>query len=96
MLLLDVGKEYEEENLKLVKQWDIEGIDKNVAEGMEHIPFTPEVAAGVRQAVLNNVVPGWVSRVGGPDSEGTKLYNEKVAPIVGVRVTSDGRAEEIK
>ena len=51
----------EEENLRLVEQWNQEGIDLNVAQGMEHTAFTPEVAKGLRQAALSNVLPGWVS-----------------------------------
>ena len=94
-ILLEVGKEYEEENLRLLEQWNQEGIDLNVAGGMEHIPFTPEVAEGLRLAAVSNVVPGWVSRVGGPDSEGAKLFNAKVAPLVNVVVNPDGTASEI-
>ena len=77
-----------------MEQWDQDGIDLNVAEGMEHLPFTPEVAQGLRQAVLNNVIPGWVSRVGGPESEGARLFNAKVVPIVKVVVNPDGSASE--
>ena len=45
-VLIAVGREYERENLKLVTQWDQDAIDRNVAEGMEYIPFTTEVAVG--------------------------------------------------
>jgi len=93
-ILLEVGKEYEAENLRLVEQWNLDGIDLNVAEGMEHIPFTPEVSEALRQVALNNVVPGWISRVGGPESEGARLFNAKVAPIVNVVVNPDGTASE--
>ena len=86
---------HEKENLRLVTAWDQEGIDANVADGMEHNDFAPEVKAAIRQAALDRIVPNWVARAGEPDSEAVKLFNEKVAPIVGVQVTADGKAEEI-
>ena len=95
-VLIEVGQEYERENLKLVAQWDQDAIDRNVAEGMVYIPFTTEVADGLRQAVLEKVLPGWVARVGGPESEGVRLFNSKVAPIVKVRVNPDGTVSEFE
>ena len=36
-----------------------------------------------------------VERTGGPNSEAVQIYNEKAAPIIGVRVGADGQAEDI-
>ena len=75
--------------------WAQEGIDENTAGGMEYVEFTPEVQEALYQAGRNNVLPKWVERTGGPDSEAVRIYNEKAAPIVGVRVGADGQAEDI-
>ena len=75
--------------------WAQEGIDENTAGGMEYVEFTDEVQEALYQAGRNNVLPKWVERTGGPDSEAVRIYNEKAAPIVGVRVGADGQAEDI-
>ncbi len=74
--------------------WDQNGIDENVAGGMEYIEFTPEMKALMRAAALEHVLPNWISRAGGPDSEAARIYNDKVAPLLRVRVKPDGSAEE--
>ena len=63
---------------------------------MEYIPFTPELKEGIRKAALERIVPNWAKRAGGPDSDAVRLFNEKVAPIVGVKILPDGTAEEFK
>ena len=67
-------------------------IAENIAEGMELVEFTDEMKAAQRQSAIDRVVPGWVARVGGPDSEAAQIFNELVAPIVKVRINSDGSA----
>ena len=79
-----------------MEEWNREAIDLNVGLGMEHLEFTPEVVDGLKQAALDNVLPGWVTRVGGPESEGAALFNEKVGPIVEVLINSDGKSSKIK
>ena len=74
--------------------WDQNGIDENVAAGMEYIPFNDELVESMRQAAISKVLPQWIKRVGGPDSEGARIYNEKVAPLLRIRVLPDGSAEE--
>ena len=75
--------------------WAQEGIDENTAGGMEYIEFSPEIKEALFQAGRNNVLPRWVERTGGPNSEAVRIYNEKAAPIIGVRVGADGLAEDI-
>ena len=94
-VLKEVGKEYEAENLRLLKEkWDPDGINLNVAEGMTYSDFPDDVKVRMRDAALNVIIPNWVGRAGGPDSEGVRIFNEKVGPIVGVVIDSDGTARE--
>ena len=76
--------------------WAQEGIDENTADAnMEYIEFSPEIRDALFQAGRDNVLPRWVERTGGPNSEAVQIYNEKAAPIIGVRVGSDGQAEDV-
>ena len=75
--------------------WAQEGIDENTEGGMEYVEFTPEVKDALYQAGRNNVLPKWVERTGGPNSEAVQIYNDKVAPILGIRVGPNGQAEDI-
>ena len=94
-ILKEVGKEYEVENLRLLKEeWDPAGITLNVEEGMEYSDFPDDVKARMRETALNLIIPNWVQRAGGPDSEGVNIFNEKVGPIVGVVINPDGSASE--
>ena len=94
-ILKEVGQEYEAENLRLLKSdWDPAGISLNVAEGMEYSDFPDDVKARMRETAMNTIIPNWVERAGGPDSEGVNIFNEKVGPIVGVVINPDGTASE--
>ena len=94
-ILKEVGQEYEAENLRLLKEdWDPAGITLNVEEGMEYSDFPDDVKARMRETALDLIIPNWVQRAGGPDSEGVQIFNEKVGPIVGVVINSDGTATE--
>ena len=94
-ILKEIGQEYEAENLRLLKEdWDPAGITLNVAEGMKYSDFPDEVKTRMRSTALDLIIPNWVERAGGPDSEGVQIFNEKVGPIVGVKINSDGSATE--
>ena len=94
-ILKEVGREYEAENRRLIKEvWDPDGINLNVAEGMEYSDFPDDVKTQMRVAALETIIPNWVDRAGGPDSEGVRIFNDKVGPIVGVVINSDGSASE--
>jgi TRAP-type C4-dicarboxylate transport system substrate-binding protein len=70
----------------LVEMWNQEGIDKNIEKGMEHVPFSPEMRATIKEVLRTQVVPDWVQRAGGP--EAARLFNEIIAPLVGFNVGS--------
>ena len=95
LILKEIGQEYEAENLRLLKEdWDPAGITLNVGEGMKYSDFPDEVKTRMRSTALDLIIPNWVERAGGPDSEGVQIFNEKVGPIVGVKINSDGSATE--
>jgi TRAP-type C4-dicarboxylate transport system substrate-binding protein len=76
--------------------WDQQGVEDNIAGGMEYIELTPELNALARQAALTNVLPKWVERAGGPQSEAALIYNAKVAPIVKMEITGEGEARDLE
>lgn len=81
---------------KALTIWDRDGIEENRRGGMEIIEFTPELKALMREAALTRVLPNWIQRAGGPNSEAARIYNEKVAPILKVEITAEGQAREIQ
>ena len=94
-LLKEEGAKTEAENLRLVESWDQEGVDKNVGEGMIFSNFTPEMRVAIRDTAINSSLPNWVDRVGGVDTEEVRIFNEKVGPIVGMRVNPDGTVSSV-
>ncbi len=94
-IMLEVGKEYDDLARKtLIEEWNPFSISANVEAGMTHEPFSDEVQARMREIALDVILPNWVERTGGPDSDAVKLYNEKVASILGVVINPDGSASE--
>ena len=94
-ILKEAGEEYEAENLRrLNEQWEPHGIGFNASRGMTFSDFPADVKAKMRETAVNVVIPKWVDRVGGPGSEGVRIFNEKVGPIVGVVINADGTASE--
>jgi len=67
-----------------IEEWNKEGIDKSVEKGMEHLPFSPEVQAAIKEVLRTKVVPAWVKRAGG--KEAAELFNKIIAPLVGFTV----------
>ena len=63
-----------------------------MAGGMEHVPFTPELVAALKQAAIDVVIPNWVDRSGGPTSDAAVMFNEFVGPIIDVKINADGSA----
>ena len=92
-IMREEAMKHQVENRRLVENvWDPQGITDNVAGGMEHIPFSQELKDAQKQAAIDVVIPNWVNRTGGPDSEAVKMFNEFVGPIIGVTINSDGKA----
>ena len=92
-IMREEAQRYQDENRRLVVDvWDPKGIEDNVAGGMEYVEFTPALKDALRQASIDVVVPNWVDRNGGPNSEAVKMFNELVAPILGVSIDANGKA----
>ena len=92
-IMREEAMKHQVENRRLVENvWDPLGITDNVAGGMEHIPFSQALKDAQKQAAIDVVIPNWVNRTGGPDSEAVKMFNEFVGPIIGVTINSDGKA----
>ena len=66
-------------------------------DGMQYIPFSPELQNVSRQAAIDNVIPNWVDRVGNTrDPIITDTFNRKLGPIVGMRINSDGTVTDLR
>ena len=95
-IVLEVGREYEDLARKtLIEEWNPFSVSANVDSGMVHRPFSDEVQAKMREVALEVILPNWVDRTGGPNSDAVQLFNNKVAPIIGVAVNPDGSAKEL-
>jgi C4-dicarboxylate-binding protein DctP len=95
-IIKEEGAKSEAINLDLlVNKWADEAIQTNVDAGMTHIPFTDEVNAQLRKTALDSIIPNWVDRVGGPDTEAVELFNRIATPLLGVKINPDGSASEV-
>jgi TRAP-type C4-dicarboxylate transport system substrate-binding protein len=57
-IVLEETQKHSDLNRKLVvNEWVTEGVDENVAGGMEYIEFTPEIKAALKKASMEQVVP---------------------------------------
>ena len=72
------------------------GLQKNIDAGMTYVEFGPEMRALSDKSVLENVVPNWVDRVGGPDAHFVQVFNEAIGPVVGLSVEPDGSVTRTK
>ncbi len=96
-IIIEEGNRHQEKSRELAStEWTQEAISTNTENGMVHSELSPEIHDAILQAHLNSVLPRWVERAGGPDSEAVRLFNEVVAPIVGVNINPDGSAAEVE
>jgi TRAP-type C4-dicarboxylate transport system substrate-binding protein len=80
----EAEKVVEGKAFEAIEAWNKEGVDKSVEKGMEHIPFSPETQAAIKDVLRTRVVPDWVKRAGGADA--AHQFNEIIAPLVGFTV----------
>ena len=58
---------------------------------LELVEFSEELAEhSFNVAALQHVVPAWINRVGGADHPTVQIFNEKIGPLVGVKIEADG------
>jgi TRAP-type C4-dicarboxylate transport system substrate-binding protein len=81
MMKEEAEKIVESKAFEAIEVWNKEGIDKSVEKGMEHLPFSTELQATIKEVLRTRVVPEWVKRAGG--AEAARLFNEIIAPLVG-------------
>ena len=92
-IILEEAAQSELEALRLAAIQNEVGLQRNIDEGLELVPFSDEILHhSFNTAVMENVIPGWVNRVGDPNhSIITDTFNNKLGPIVGLRINPDGR-----
>ena len=96
-ILLEEGARYELEFFRLTPVLSGLGIPKLLDEGITYIPFSEEIRTFLFEEVaLKKVVPQWVNRVGGPEADAVKLFNETVGPEAGILINPDGSASLIE
>jgi TRAP-type C4-dicarboxylate transport system substrate-binding protein len=71
----------EGKSFEAIEVWNKEGVEKSVEKGMEHLPFSPQMQAAIKEVVRTKVLPEWVKRAGG--AEAARLFNDIIAPLVG-------------
>ena len=98
-IFIEEGAKAELEQLRLTSIQNVTGVQKNVDAGMELVEFTPELADySLNTAVIGNVIPGWLRRLGYPGDGGAEavaMFNEHVGPYVGVSIGADGSVSTI-
>ena len=96
-IILEEGAKLELEALRLAPAQSAAGVQENIDAGMEYIPFSPELQQQSRQAAMSRVIPLWVDRVGNTsDPIIADTFNNKVGPIVGMRIESDGSVTDLR
>ena len=95
-ILLEEGAKHELEAMRVTPAWNEVWTQRNIDAGLEFIQFTDEmkqIQADI--AVPINVLPNWIKRVGGPDAEIVDVFNEKISPIVGLKINDDGTTSKV-
>ena len=96
-IILEEGARLELEALRLVPAQTEVGLTRLQDAGMEYIPFSDQMMRESRQVAIDHVIPGWVGRVGDPgDPIITETFNEKLGPIVGMRINADGTVTDLR
>ncbi len=97
-ILLEEGARHELEGLRVTPAWNEVWIPRNIEAGMIYQEFTPELLEHQRNVVATDfVIPGFVNR----QDENNRanmidLFNEKISPIVGIKILPDGTGERIQ
>ena len=93
-IILEEGVKHSDRAKAAALNADVEAEGQLIDLGMEHANFTPDMMSIIKEAAQKSVIPKWAERAGGYDSEPVQLYNEKVGPITGMYVQSDGTVEK--
>ena len=96
-ILVEEGAKTELEAIRLAPVQDVEGARRNIEAGLELVEFSSELKErSFDVAVMQHVIPGWLSRVGYPGAgeQAVEVFNAHVGPYVGLQIQSDGSVEK--
>jgi TRAP-type C4-dicarboxylate transport system substrate-binding protein len=94
-IIIEEGAKSELEALRIGAAQNEAGLQRNINAGMEFVEFSPELKARSEATAIERVMPSWIKRIGGPDAPFAKIYNEKVAQLVGLKINPDGSLTKI-
>ena len=91
-IILEEAAKSELEALRLASIQNEMGLLKNTEAGLEFVEFSDEMKfRSLNTAVMEHVVPAWVNRVGDASHPIiADTFNNKVGPVVGLRIEADG------
>ena len=97
-IMIEEGARHELEGLRVPPAWNEVWIPRNVEAGMIFQQFTPELLDHQANVVATQfVIPGFVNRQDEDNRENMiELFNEEIAPIVGIRIRPDGTGERVE
>ena len=92
-ILIEEGARYELEFFRVTPILSALGIPKLLDQGMIYTPFNEEIRKHLFEEVaLKYVIPQWVKRVGGADTQAVELFNKNVGRVAGIKINPDGTA----
>lgn len=96
-ILLEEGARHELEAIRVTPAWNEVWIQRNIDAGLEYQEFSPALMDHMRNVVATeHVVPGFIARQDEDNRDNIiALFNEKIAPIVGLKVLPDGTTERV-
>ena len=98
-IFIEEAAKSELEQLRLASIQNLVGVQDNSDAGIELVEFSPEIREhSFNVAVMENVIPGWLRRLGYPgrNYSAVSLFNEYVGPYVGLRIESDGSVTQTR
>ena len=97
-ILIEEGARHELEGLRVTPGWNEVWIPRNIEAGMIFQEFSQDMLDHQSNIVATEyVIPGIIARQDEDNRANMiELFNEKIGPIVGLRVLPDGSAERIE
>ena len=96
-IVLEEGARHELEAIRVTPAWNEVWIQRNIDAGLEYQEFSDALMDHMRNVVAtDHVVPGFIARQDEDNRDNIiALFNEKIAPIVGLKVLPDGTTERV-
>ena len=96
-IVLEEGARHELEAIRVTPAWNEVWIQRNIDAGLEYQEFSDALMDHMRNVVATeHVVPGFIARQDEDNRDNIiALFNEKIAPIVGLKVLPDGSTERV-